>query len=140
MDQQSLGPPADLETDPRFPSGPWSGFFLQKPFPGRHWMELELTFRQGRLTGNGRDWVGEFTMDGTYDLDDGKCTIAKQYLGRHCVDYRGYNEGKGIWGTWEIPSFGSGGFHIWPTDFGEPGGPELFEEATIPSDSEPALV
>ena len=37
--------PAVLETDPRFPSGPWTGFFLQKLLPGRHVMELRLTFR-----------------------------------------------------------------------------------------------
>ena len=36
-------PPLDVETDPRFPSGPWIGFFLQKLVPGRHQMELRLT-------------------------------------------------------------------------------------------------
>jgi hypothetical protein len=29
-------PSPTLETDPRFPSGPWTGFFLQKAIPGRH--------------------------------------------------------------------------------------------------------
>lgn len=27
--------------------------------------------------------------------------------------YRGFREGKGIWGLWELPNE-SGGFHIWP--------------------------
>src|SRR5438876_1110037 len=38
-------PPA--ETDPRFPSGPWQGFFLMAHLPGRHQMELHLNFRKG---------------------------------------------------------------------------------------------
>ena len=52
--------PIDLETDARFPSGRWTGFFLQVQVPGKHQMELLLTFRQGSMTGEGRDWVGEF--------------------------------------------------------------------------------
>ncbi len=51
-----------LETDPRFPSGPWTGFFLQKEIPGKHTMELRLTFRAGSMTGEGRDWVGPFLV------------------------------------------------------------------------------
>jgi hypothetical protein len=30
------------------------------------------------------------------------------------VTFRGFREGKGIWGTWEIGSAWKGGFHIWP--------------------------
>src|SRR5436190_4635431 len=96
-------PQTDLETDPRFPSGPWTGFFLQPLLPGRHLMDLRLTFRHGSMTGDGRDWVGRFTLKGRYSLDDGKCYWTKRYLGKHDVFYRGYNEGKGIWGTWELP-------------------------------------
>src|ERR1700722_18719450 len=109
-----------LETDPRFPSGPWTGFFLQKAIPGRHLMELSLTFQQGVMTGEGRDRVGDFIIRGQYTLDDGKCWWSKRYLGKHDVFYQGYNEGKGIWGTWEIPADGNngiryhGGFYIWP--------------------------
>ena len=43
MDQ----PASDLETDPRFPSGRWTGYFLQPAIPGKHVMELILTFRHG---------------------------------------------------------------------------------------------
>ena len=43
-----------VESDDRFPSGPWKGFFLQPILPGRHWMELILTFREGVMTGEGR--------------------------------------------------------------------------------------
>ena len=124
--------PVDLETDPRFPSGPWTGFFLQPLLPGRHLMELRLTFRSGTLTGEGRDWVGLFVVRGRYELDNGRCYWTKRYLGKHDVFYRGYNEGKGIWGTWEIPSFGRGGFHIWPENMGDPTQPTLSEEADLP--------
>jgi hypothetical protein len=44
-------PDLELEQDSRFPSGPWKGFFLQPVLAGRHWMELNLTFRQGVLQG-----------------------------------------------------------------------------------------
>ncbi|MCS7168262.1 MAG: hypothetical protein RMI91_03890 [Gemmatales bacterium] len=128
--------PSDLETDPRFPSGKWLGFFLQPALPpGRHEMELLLTFRQGQLTGEGRDCVGRFHVRGTYELAGGRCEWIKQYIGRHAVHYRGFNEGKGIWGTWEIigevvPS--RGGFHIWPEGMPDPTKPHLSEEAELP--------
>src|SRR5262249_37336862 len=89
-----------VETDPRFPSGPWTGYFLQPVIPGRHLMELSLTFRQGQLSGEGRDWVGHFVLRGRYCLEDGKCYWTKRYLAKHDVFYQGFNEGKGIWGVW----------------------------------------
>ena len=126
------------ETDPRFPSGPWTGFFLQPLVPGRHLMELQLTFRTGTMTGEGRDWVGSFLIRGRYDLADGKCHWTKRYLGKHDVFYQGYNEGKGIWGVWEIPpeqnagQHWRGGFHIWPEGMPDPTVPQLSEEADLP--------
>src|SRR5262249_44093317 len=80
---------ADLETDPRFPSGPWTGFFLQRMHPGRNMMDLHLTFRQGVLKGEGRDWVGRFIMRGRYNVEDGKCYWTKTYIGQHDVAYQG---------------------------------------------------
>jgi hypothetical protein len=132
---------ANLETDSRFPSGPWAGFFLQKELPGRHYMELSLTFRQGTMTGEGRDRVGQFIIRGHYTIEDGKCWWNKRYVGKHDVFYQGYNEGKGIWGTWEIPadSFGiryHGGFYIWPVGMGDASGQHLFEAADIPAPAE----
>ena len=50
--------PANVESDPRFPSGKWVGFFLDKRMPGKHQMEIVLTFAAGRMTGDGRDRVG----------------------------------------------------------------------------------
>src|SRR5580704_9018971 len=120
---------ADLETDPRFPSGRWTGFFVQPVIPGRHLMELHLTFRNGSLTGEGRDWVGKFILSGRYDTRDGRCHWTKRYLGKHDVYYKGFNEGKGIWGTWDIPPEWRGGFHIWPEGMADPTRPHLSEEA-----------
>jgi hypothetical protein len=111
--------PLILETDPRFPSGPWTGFFLQLALPGRHETNLELPFGDGRLSGNGKDRVGAYTIDGSYDLASGSCEWTKQYVGRHAVMYKGNNNGRGIWGVWELPQLWGlltdrGGFHIWP--------------------------
>src|SRR5438552_2486365 len=127
----------NLETDPRFPSGPWTGFFLQPVIPGRHLMELQLTFGQGALAGEGRDWVGEFVIRGRYDLADGKCYWTKRYVGKHDVFYQGFNEGKGIWGVWEITHaklgiLARGGFHIWPEGMGDPTTDYLSAEADLP--------
>ncbi|HMC89008.1 MAG TPA: hypothetical protein VKI17_05650 [Gemmataceae bacterium] len=134
----SQAKPKPLETDPRFPSGPWTGFFLQKELPGRHLMELHLTFSQGELTGEGRDFVGKFIMRGRYSVQDGKCHWTKRYLGRHDVYYQGFNEGKGIWGTWEIPESAlmmrlHGGFCIWPEGMADPTGQHLTEAAELPT-------
>jgi hypothetical protein len=101
-------------------------------------MELRLTFRQGQINGEGRDWVGLFTIRGGYDVTDGKCHWTKRYLGRHDVFYKGFNEGKGIWGTWDIPAHQNagmhwhGGFHIWPEGMGDPTRLHLVEEADLP--------
>jgi hypothetical protein len=128
---------ADLETDPRFPSGPWTGFFLQRLVPGRHLMELRLTFRGGVMQGEGRDWVGAFLIRGRYSVEDGQCHWTKRYVGRHDVFYKGFNEGKGIWGTWEIPTEPRynqrGGFHIWPEGMADPTGSHLKEAADLPA-------
>jgi hypothetical protein len=124
--------PSTLETDPRFPSGPWTGYFLQRSVPGRHRMELRLTFRNGSLTGEGRDWVGRFVVRGRYSTEDGKCYWTKRYLGKHDVFYQGYNEGKGIWGTWEIHGSDRGGFHIWPEGMQAAEQEVLHEQADVP--------
>ncbi|HEY1377976.1 MAG TPA: hypothetical protein VGF55_14345 [Gemmataceae bacterium] len=140
MDARDAG---DLESDPRFPSGPWTGFFLQKLIPGRHLMELHLTFRQGTITGEGRDWIGEFVIRGRYDISDGRCHWTKRYVGKHDVFYQGFNEGKGIWGSWEIAATREyprqhGGFHIWPEGMADPTGHVLHAEAEVPAEPPPA--
>jgi hypothetical protein len=128
--------PPGLETDPRFPSGPWVGFFLQKPLVGKQTMEMRLVFQAGKMTGEGRDRVGDFLVDGQYHLADGKCHWTKKYLGKHDVFYQGYNEGKGIWGVWKIGNLQTGGFHIWPEGFGDPTDEHLVEQADLPAPEE----
>jgi hypothetical protein len=119
------------------------GFFIQKyPPPGKHWMELRLTFQSGTVTGQGRDWVGRFAIGGVYDVADGRCQWKKTYLQRHDVFYAGFNEGKGIWGGWEIrnmPDAGSrshGGFHIWPEGMSDPSNSTLEVELDLPAEAE----
>ena len=103
--------------DSLFPSGPWTGFYNYEPGE-RHRMDLELTFAHGTMTGNGRDTVGEFLIKGKYDATTLECYWTKRYIGAHDVFYRGFREGKGIWGTWEITIRDHGGFHIWPLEAG----------------------
>ena len=100
---QSDEPTPTNETDSRFPSGPWKGFFLQKPLPGQHWMQLELTFREGLLRGTGGDWVGQFVLRGRYELDSGKCWFSKQYVGAHTVSYEGLQRGQRHLGSLDDP-------------------------------------
>jgi hypothetical protein len=132
-------PNPNAESDPRFPSGKWTGFWTDRRVPGKHQMEMVLSFANGNMNGSGRDWVGAFNIDGGYNLDDGQCIFLKQYVGLHTVGYRGFNEGKGIWGTWEIAAAGmkfTGGFHIWPENMPDPTQPVLEEEAEATSDIE----
>jgi hypothetical protein len=108
-----------FETDPRFPSGAWTGFFLQRQLPGRHPTDVALACHNGELTGTGADWVGSYTIQGHYDLATGQCDWIKHYHGKHQVAYWGVNDGHGIWGMWEIKLLGGlyldrGGFHLWP--------------------------
>jgi hypothetical protein len=76
-------------------------------------MDLILEFKTGSISGEGADGIGEFVIDGGYSQSDGECWWIKTYIGRHSVEYRGFREEKGIWGTWTIRHT-KGGFHIWP--------------------------
>jgi len=131
--------PGDLESDPRFPSGKWAGFWTDRRVRGRPKMELLLTFAKGEIHGEGRDYVGKFLIRGSYSTADGKCRWMKRYVAMHDVYYQGFNEGKGIWGTWEIPppagSGEHGGFHIWPEGMSDPSQPVLHAEADLPAES-----
>ena len=87
------------------------------------------------MTGEGRDRIGPFLIRGKYNVDDGKCHWSKRYIGKHDVAYQGYNEGKGIWGIWEIPPSWRGGFHIWPRAMGDPTSPHLAEAIDEPAEA-----
>jgi hypothetical protein len=112
-----------------FPSGPWIGFYNHRP-GDRHRSDLQLTFINGSMTGDGVDDVGRFLIRGPYDPRNKECYWTKSYVGAHDVFYRGFREGKGIWGTWEITNFAHGGFHIWSRQAGE-GGQEAWLGAHI---------
>jgi hypothetical protein len=102
-------------SDKLYPSGPWTGFYNYQP-KDKHRMDLHLTFSNGKISGEGNDNVGQFVIKGHYDAKNAECGWTKTYVGGHDVYYRGFREGKGIWGTWEVgPGPGShGGFLIWP--------------------------
>lgn len=135
-DREEKPLPPGIETDSRFPSGEWTGFFLQRIVPGRHWMDLHLIFRNGILDGEGRDWVGKFLFKGRYSVEDGRCHWTKTYIGKHSIFYKGFNEGKGIWGTWEYEANWKGGFYIWPIAMGDPTQQKLAEALEAPVEVE----
>ncbi len=119
-------------SDELFPSGPWTGFYNYSP-KDKHRMDMDLTFASGKMSGDGNDDIGRFMLHGQYDAKSLECSWTKTYVGSHDVFYRGFREGKGIWGTWEISLFARGGFHIWPKRMGE-------GEAKAESSEENALV
>jgi hypothetical protein len=82
-------------------------------------MDLHLAFARGNMSGEGNDDIGRFLIKGRYDAASRECYWTKSYVGAHDVFYRGFREGKGIWGTWEVNIFGHGGFHIWPRHAGD---------------------
>ena len=90
-------------------------------------MDLDLSFANGDLRGGGCDDVGRFLVTGRYDAPNRECYWTKTYPGSHEVYYRGFREGKGIWGAWEIQTSWRGGFHIWPRQAAE--GEERSESA-----------
>jgi len=120
-------------SDNQFPSGAWTGFYNYRP-GDKHRMDLHLEFVGGHLRGLGNDDVGRFLIRGRYE-PAGECYWTKSYPGSHDVYYRGFHEGKGIWGTWEIGVLGHGGFHIWP--LGEEHGESQVEsyKATVPAEA-----
>lgn len=120
--------------DTLFPSGPWTGFYNYRP-GDRHRMDLALTFANGLMSGDGTDDIGRFLIKGRYDAANRECYWTKSYIGAHDVYYRGFREGKGIWGTWEITIQQHGGFHIWPKAVGEEEAQVANAEAQAPVDA-----
>ena len=93
-------------------------------------MDLALAFANAIISGDGNDDIGRFFVTGRFDEANGECYWTKNYIGRHHVYYRGFREGKGIWGLWELPHE-SGGFHIWP--LGQEEGDQDHESAEEPA-------
>ena len=125
--------------------------------PQLHWVAApggarrQLTFLAEPVKGGGfRPKTGEcivFSQDvgGTemfqlhrYDLATGHCLWNKKYVKRHEVGYDGYNEGKGIFGKWEIIDTTPfhGGFLIWPKGMGDPTNHRKREEVEAPAETD----
>ncbi len=124
------------ESDPRFPSGRWHGWFAQDGHRTR--MELDLVFSRGRLFGDGRDAVGDFVLSGGYDCTSGACELHKAYLGQHTVEYAGQAAARGIAGAWQLtgappePGITTGPFRIWPAASGVAEGLVVEAEVAAP--------
>lgn len=140
---ESSGP--ILESDERFASGPWIGFYVQNGERGRQ--ALALRFSAGKISGEGRDPGGDFRVTGTYDVERGRAWLSKIYP-THVVEYDGHAEGNGVWGTWKIEydeNFADrGGFHIWPDASGTGSERRIHAEVPVnvqfsPVEEEPAF-
>jgi len=106
-------------SDAIFPSGQWIGFYTYPNRSQKFLMDLVLEFRDGVVSGEGADGIGFFGIDGRYYPKEAECTWIKTYFRSHSVEYSGFREKKGIWGTWKIRT-SNGGFHIWPIGDGVP--------------------
>ena len=51
-------------SEPLFPSGPWTGFYNYRP-GDRHRMDLQLTFANRNMSGDGVDDIGRFLIQGS---------------------------------------------------------------------------
>ena len=121
-----------------FVTGPWTGFYTYRAEAERYRTDLIMEFVRGRITGEGKDSVGPFVICGGYDSGTGECYWTKSYVAAHDVFYRGFRDGKGIWGMWEIEDDARGGFRIWPLAEGE--GVAYVQEAEEPVESKSAIV
>ncbi len=119
------------ETDNRLPTGEWNGFYIERARSGRGWMSMYLQFENGRINGEGTDYVGPWVATGSYDTDTGLCSWTKQYLGLHQVVYSGKASSDGIRGDWQI-NISSGPFHIWPMGMTNTGELYLKNEYELP--------
>jgi hypothetical protein len=119
------------------PSGRWVGYYTHAGSQVRHRMDLDLAFAQGRIRGDGGDDIGPFLISGVIHPDR-KATWTKTYPGSHDVRYQGFVELGGIWGTWSISPYSTGGFRIWPGRLGI--GDSLITEEEQPLEVDPVEV
>lgn len=119
------------ESDPRFPSGRWIGYYRQGNTQARQ--RLTLTFVAGAVVGEGKDPGGEFLVTGAYDLAAATIALKKVYT-THSVEYTGQHSDDGVAGLWTIRGFGGtvedrGRFLIWPDTTPAPEDTLFVEEA-----------
>jgi hypothetical protein len=122
------------ETDDRFPSGPWTGFYHQWGTQARQ--RLSLSFKAGVISGHGRDPAGDFSIRGSYHTDSGKAALVKIYPS-HQVEYDGHADGDGIGGGWmiryDLGLADRGQFRIWPDELAVPEHERLKAEEPAPA-------
>jgi hypothetical protein len=136
----SLDPEARPAEIDGLPSGRWVGYYVYAHYPSRHRMDLRLEISPDRISGTGIDPVGRFMISGRL-REDRSLNWVKTYFGRHDVLYAGFADHNGIWGTWEIPQVSTGGFRIWPAQWGEGFARKMEEKAfTEYEDSVPDAV
>ncbi len=80
-------------------SGIWTGHWVQNGEIGE--MQLDIEIKSNKISGNGSDQAGIFTLDGNYD-DQGSVEIIKIYTGAHTVVYTGLYKDNVINGDWKI--------------------------------------
>ncbi len=99
---------------------------------------MVLTFKDGYISGEGKDNIDRFSISGSYSPETGECKFTKWYdrpffdLSTAPVSYRGFNQGRFIWGTWDITTpneHADGGFKIWPEGYS--GGGDAVAEQDI---------
>jgi hypothetical protein len=111
-----------------YPSGRWEGFWVAEGYGRGPMTPLTLHFAGGQVTGGGKDAIGRFTFEGTYDEDSGAVRMVKQSVGKHVVLYEGRPDGEGsIAGTWSIGPAWTGPFLLRPA-LAKPTGDEPIQE------------
>lgn len=117
-------------------TGSWRGYYRKQYDSYKYddeWgeMTVELAVREQKMTGEGEDQIGTFTIEGQYTPETGAVRFIKSYAD-HAFNYRGmYDPPRGIWGLWEPVSEDSdsghffrkivtGYFYIWPKNEDNP--------------------
>ncbi|CAF1199420.1 unnamed protein product [Adineta steineri] len=63
-----------------FPSGQWiSRYFQYKKWHGSHLFSLSFNHEQQKVTGSGKDDIGEFSIDGIYSFNTRRIGLTKKY-------------------------------------------------------------
>ena len=70
--------------DTNYPSGPWTGFYIQKR--AKYRQDLALEFSNGKITGGGQDNIGQFVIAGRYDAANGGMLLEEDLCwGLRCI-------------------------------------------------------
>ncbi len=88
-----------------------SGWWEQTGFGRQPMKDLQISFSNGRIFGQGTDIVGDFELDGSIDQE--MIYLCKQYIGQHRIDYHGTSIGEGAYtGKWSCYGIPGGNWFI----------------------------